>query len=596
MCASAMSPRQISLYYQRLVDAQLTRPYTRLLIKRTPLPLYEAIDKEDTLAVRTLATELLDLQNAPAGFLLKAVETGKRESARILIEVLGETKEMDYRDSVGNTALHRLVEKEDEALVSLILATSVTVNTERQTSGYGKTALRIAVHKGSVPIVKALLQHRHGKRTLAANKASRTHVSILSLAIAGLAAGFGEVLQLLLEKGWELFEDGEDIVDALNIVMESFKRKIDINGSLRGKLGTLLVWARVLGVEARYPEPYTHWILPHIDDMVAVFLEETTIDKAWEFSRKKCEDRIQHAILEGDVFKVNLLLRATGVHYISNKHGTVLAIAALYGKIDIVRQLIADREDIHRTVNKGNSALENAAAGGSLPTVQLLLHHGANVNDQTGDLSDGTALQCAAANGHDAIVGFLLSVGAKIEMHGNGKRNWENALIKAVGSSFESAAQLLLAHGADMSAKSLLGESVLHVAAKKRLEKFAIHLMASGAAVDELTTTGDTVLMIAAENGMEELTSLLLNIEIVREQIDLQGEGWIDSDGYRSCGSALFRAASNGHFKVVELLLQAGVATSHKNEDFQTLVIVAKQKGHNRIIDILRHWELVDTL
>jgi ankyrin repeat protein len=571
-------------------------------ISRCPIDkaLYDAIDKEDTLAVRTLATELLDLQNAPAGFLLKAVETGKRESARILIEILGETKEMDYRDSVkntayvGNTALHRLVQKEDEALVSLILATSVTVNTERQTSwNFDTTALQIAVYKGSVPIVKALLQHRHGKRTLAANKASRTRNSILSLAIA---AGNGEVLQLLLEKGWELFEDGEDIVDALNTVMECFKRKIYICGSLRDKLGTLLVWARVLGVEARYPKPYIHWILPHVDDMVAVFLEETTIDEVWEFSRKKCEDRIQHAILEGDVFKVNLLLRATGVHYISHKHGTVLAIAALYGKIDIVRQLISDGEDIHRTVNNGNSALENAAAGGSLPTVQLLLHHGANVNDQTGDLSDGTALQCAAANGHDAIVGFLLSVGAKIEMHGNGKRNWENALIKAVESSFESAAQLLLAHGADMSAKSLLGESVLHVAAKRRLEKFAIHLMASGAAVDELTTTGDTVLMIAAENGMEELTSLLLNIEIVREQIDLQGEGWIDSDGYRSCGSALFRAASNGHFKVVELLLQAGVATSHKNKDFQTLVMVAKQKGHNRIIDILRHWELVDTL
>lgn len=564
-------------------------------ISRCPIDkaLYEAIDKEDTLAVRTLAAELLDLQNAPAGFLLNAVETRKRESARILIEVLGETKEMDYRDSVGNTALQRLVEKEDEALVSLILATSVTINTERQTLG-DKTALQIAVYKGSVPIVKALLQHRHGKRTLAANKASCTrNNSILSLAIA---AGNGEVLQLLLEKGWEIFEDGEDIVDALNLVMACFRGKIDINGSLRGKLGTLLVWARVLGVEARYPEPYIHWILPHVDDMVAVFLGETTIDEAWEFSRKKCQDRIQHAMLEGDVSKVNLLLRATGVHYISHKHGTVLAIAALYGKIDIVRRLISDREDIRRTVNKGNSALENAAAGGSLPTVQLLLHHGANVNEETRDLSDGTALQCAAANGHDAIVGFLLSVGAKIEMHGNGKSNKENALIKAIGSSFESAALLLLAHGADMSAKSLLGESVLHVAAKKRLEKFAIHLMVSGAAVDELTTAGDTVLMIAAENGMEELTRRLLNFEIVREQIDLQGEGWIDSDGYRSCGSALFRAASNGHFKVVELLLQAGAATSHKNEDFQTSVMVAKQKGHDRIVDILRHWELVDTL
>lgn len=565
-------------------------------ISRCPIDkaLYEAIDKEDTLAVRTLATELLDLQNAPAGFLLKAAETRKRESARILIEVLGETKEMDYQDSIGNTALHMLVEKEDEALVSLILATSVTVNTARQArQASNTTALQIAVHKGSVPIVKALLQHRHGKRTLTANKASLTRNSILSWAIA---AGNGEVLQLLLEKGWEIFEDGEDIVDALNIVMESSRRKVDINGSLRGKLGTLLVWARVLGVEARYPEPYIHWILPHVDDMVAVFLGETTVDEAWDLSRKKCEDRIQHAILEGDVFKVNLLLGATGVHCISHKHGTVLAIAALYGKIDIVRQLISDREDIHRTVNKGNSALENAAAGGSLPTVQLLFHHGANVNEPTRDLSDGTALQCAAANGHDAIVGFLLSVGAKIEMHGNGKRNRENALIKAIGSSFESAALLLLAHGADMSAKSLLGESVLYVAAKKRLEKFAIHLMVSGAAVDELTTAGDTVLMIAAENGMEELTRMLLNFEIVREQIDLQGEGWIDSDGYRSCSSALFRAASNGHFEVVALLLQAGVTTSHKNEDFQTSVMVAKQKGHDRIVDILRHWELVDTL
>jgi hypothetical protein len=51
-------------------------------------------------------------------------------------------------------------------------------------------------------------------------------------------------------------------------------------------------------------------------------------------------------------------------------------------------------------------------------------------------------------------------------MHGDDPHNRETSLIKAAGSLNESVAMLLLNHGADMSAKTVLGENVLYVAAK----------------------------------------------------------------------------------------------------------------------------------
>jgi ankyrin repeat protein len=568
--------RHVRLCHEAWTDQPIFPKISRRPIDKA---LNDAIEKEDLIAVRTLAMELLDLQDAPAGFLMRSIKAGKRNCARLLIEILGETKEMDHQDSSGTTALHMLVQNADEELLSAMLATSVNVNTQRKhPSGLLYTPLQFATVSSSIAIVRLLLQHRHAKRTLTANKASVTRRSILSWAVN---AGSGEILKLLLETGWEIFRDGTDILDALEIAIGSSQKTL---------VGTLLVWGRVLGVETRYPSPYIDWILPDLDDMVPVFMGETTIDAAWEPSKKKCEERIRNATLGGDITRMRLLLRATGVHHISCKHGTVLTIAALYGNIYTVQMLISKGEDISQTVNDGSSAFENAAAGGHEAILQLLLDNGANINEETRDLSDGTALQCAAANGHCSAVGFLLKLGAKIDRHGKGPHNSEAALIKAAGLSSEATALLLLQHGADASAKNLLGESVLHVAAKKGHEELVIQLIKSGAAVDELTAGGDTVLMFAAENGLEEATRLLLEHEVVNHQIELQGRDWIDADGYKCSSSALFRATSGGHFKVVELLLQAGAWASVANELGQTPLAVAKQNGHDFIVALLHSY------
>jgi len=559
-------------------------------ISRCPIDraLRDAIGKDDALAVRTLAMELLDLEDAPTGFLIQAIQAGRRKSAQILMEVLGETDEMNHRDSHGgSTALHILVEKNDEELVSALLNTCVAINVKRKSLRYiFSTPLQIAVSAGLVSIVRILLEHKQAKAMLIESKASSNGASILSWAVQ---VGNSEILELLLCKGWEIYENGIDIMSALNTLVYMMKTadRLEVNKKL---LGILLVWGRVLKIEAQYPQPYRQWVLPKVDDMIPVFMGEVNIEEAWESSKKMCEERIQEAILEGDIPKTRLLLKATGVHYISSKHGTVLAIAALYGMIDIVRKLIEDGEDIHETMNNGNSALENAAAGGSIPIVQLLLENGANVNEETKDLSDGTALQCAAANGHETMVQLLLGAGAKIEMHGTGGRNKETALVRATNSLVEAVVLLLLEHGADLSAKSDLGESVLHLAARRGHQKLALQLILSGAAVDELTPSRETVLMIAAENGLEVLTRVLLEHDIVKQQINLEGEGWIDADGYDSSGSALLRAASNGHPKVVKLLLEAGAGPDHANLWVQTPLQVAEHNGHGSIVMLLRSY------
>jgi ankyrin len=186
----------------------------------------------------------------------------------------------------------------------------------------------------------------------------------------------------------------------------------------------------------------------------------------------------------------------------------------------------------------------------------------------------------------------------------------------------------------------MLGENAMHVAAKKGHEELVIQLLNSGAGIDELTASGDTVLMMASENGLEKATRLLLNHEVVNHQIELQEQSWVeetearyevmcersgkrgccivyvgklsfkhekrasprlnichvnpavsvDEDGYPCSGSALLRPASNGHFKVVEQLLQAGARTNAANSLGLYPLDVAKQNGHDSVVDLLRSY------
>ncbi|TVY90811.1 Ankyrin [Lachnellula willkommii] len=573
--------RHIRLCHETLTDQPVFPKMNRYPIDKA---LNDAIDKEDLIVIRTLAMELLDLPTFPTGFLMRSIKTQRRDCARVLVDILGDTKEVGHRDIDGNTILHILVEKGDEELVAATLDTQVNVNAVTRSN---HTALYIAIRNCSVPIVRLLLQPRHAKGTLAAHRAlCPTVIPILNLAVQ---ADSDEILEILLAAGKEVFKDRNDIGNALEIAVGSSKRNL---------VATLLSWGRTLGVENKYPMAYHNWILPEVNEMVPVFMREVTIEQAREASIKKWgpkwEQRIREATLKGDITAVEQLLTIAAFQYapifsrISLKHGSVLGAAALYGNADMVRKLISEGIPIINPISNGNSAFENAAAGGYISILQLLLENGSNVNEETRFFSDGMALQRAAANGHYATVEFLLGLVALVDMTGTGPDNAETALVMAARSSSEATALLLLHYGADISSKSQLGESIIYMAARWGHQELVIKLLESGAAADELTARGNTVLMMAAANGLEIATFRLLRNEVVIDQINLRGEDWYDADGYYHPSSALFRAASNGHVRIVGLLLQAGADVNATSEHGQTALAIAKQNEHASTVDILR--------
>ena len=91
----------------------------------------------------------------------------------------------------------------------------------------------------------------------------------------------------------------------------------------------------------------------------------------------------------------------------------------------------------------GYTPLVNAAAGGHVDAVRLLLDEGAPPSLATDD--GGTALYWAASEGHDSVVRLLLDRGALVDAIR--VRDW-TPLTAAIYNGHESVALILLKAGA----------------------------------------------------------------------------------------------------------------------------------------------------
>ncbi|HXU07524.1 MAG TPA: ankyrin repeat domain-containing protein [Blastocatellia bacterium] len=102
-----------------------------------------------------------------------------------------------------------------------------------------------------------------------------------------------------------------------------------------------------------------------------------------------------------------------------------------------------------------------AAKVGSLERVKALV--GADGTLVHARDSDGsTALHCAVWKGHQAIVAYLLSVGADVNAHSSNGHWGTTPLHAAAHANQASIAQLLVDHGADVNARDLNGKTPLY--------------------------------------------------------------------------------------------------------------------------------------
>jgi len=108
-----------------------------------------------------------------------------------------------------------------------------------------------------------------------------------------------------------------------------------------------------------------------------------------------------------------------------------------------------------------NKEFIKAAKSGDAEKLRVLLEANPNVIHAR-DTDGSTALHCATWKGHQAVVAFLLSAGADVNIHSNNEHWGTTPLHAAAHANQATIAQMLIDHGADVNAHDKDGKTPLH--------------------------------------------------------------------------------------------------------------------------------------
>lgn len=250
--------------------------------------------------------------------------------------------------------------------------------------------------------------------------------------------------------------------------------------------------------------------------------------------------------------------------------------------------------------------LVREAAQGKLDYVQHYL--GANL-DQVDVMSGGkTCLQVAAHQGHQALVEYLLSIGANVNIV---DKEGDSVLHYAAFGNQPDIMRILLQHGANINVLNASHCTALHISAHKKPPHCVRVLLEFTADVNLQDSYGDTALHDAIGKENTEVVELLCNVptldlairnkrgfnclhhaslkgnvvaarrilQLARQLVDVKKD-----DGF----SALHLAALNGHSHVCEVLVMEGQAEIDiRNDRRQTPFLLAVSQGHASAIEKL---------
>jgi len=108
-----------------------------------------------------------------------------------------------------------------------------------------------------------------------------------------------------------------------------------------------------------------------------------------------------------------------------------------------------------------NKEFIKAAKSGDAEKLRVLLEANPNVIHAR-DTDGSTALHCATWKGHQAVVAFLLSAGADVNIHSNNEHWGTTPLHAAAHANQATIAQMLIDHGADVNAHDKDEKTPLH--------------------------------------------------------------------------------------------------------------------------------------
>lgn len=239
------------------------------------------------------------------------------------------------------------------------------------------------------------------------------------------------------------------------------------------------------------------------------------------------------AALAGRVEVARLLLaRGVNINAGANMGETPLHYAALYNHRKMIAFLVESGADIDAADAMGLTPLQYASKRGRLQARDLLRELGARPDTlldavNAGDLIrvrellrdgadpnqlglNGTALHLAAQLGHVAVAAALLDAGADIEAEGEPARS--HPLHVAAFNNRLDVARFLLDRGAQVDARDAEGRTPLMVAALYSGDATLAEVLLAGGADPNTTdrTWGDPVIHYAAVSGNTAIAAVLL--------------------------------------------------------------------------------------
>ncbi|XP_030650854.1 ankyrin repeat and SAM domain-containing protein 6 isoform X2 [Nomascus leucogenys] len=212
---------------------------------------------------------------------------------------------------------------------------------------------------------------------------------------------------------------------------------------------------------------------------------------------------------------------------------------------------------------------------------------GAPVPVDCSDEAGNTALQFAAAGGHEPLVRFLLRRGASVNSRNH--YGW-SALMQAARFGHVSVAHLLLDHGADVNAQNRLGASVLTVASRGGHLGVVKLLLEAGAFVDHHHPSGEQLGLGSSRDEPLDITALMAAIQHGHEAVVrlLMEWGADPNRAARTVGwSPLMLAALTGWLGVAQQLVEKGANPDHLSVLEKTAFEVALDCKHRDLVDYL---------
>ena len=488
--------------------------------------LKDAIDRDDTSAVRNLCAEMLAYPINETGFLLRAVKRKSFGAALVLLELLG-SDEINHMAKDGRTVLHEAVETVHVVFLDKILSTDIDVNAE---DPHHRIPLSIALEHGHFDAARLLWSASDGKPKMSKSRPNKA--AWRKGFIKASSGGYDDIVPWILSTLVELFRPESSYLSVA--ISQALVRAASKDHETTVQI--ILDTGRALNLEKDYSRRLKEASRKGIEAIK--LLEQPEIDG----KGKTKGNALANAAQQDDSATVLRLLRnGADINYKSGLARTALQAAAEHGRLSMVHLLLDKGADINAQVGYLGNALQAASLRGYKDVVEVLLSNGADVNTQGGEY--GNALQAAIHGGYKDVVEILLSSGADVNTQVG---HLGNALQAASIKGHKDVMEILLNNGADVNTQGGEYGNALQAASYKGFKDVIEILLNNGADVNTQGGEYGNALQAASHGGHKDVMEILLNNGA---EVNAQGGRY---------GNALKAAQQRRHPRIVEMLQQLG--------------------------------------